>query len=454
VTVVGPRRRIDVVLPQHVPFAEQFADLARFAGLDRAALTRSPEGWVLQRLGEAPFPGSLTPAQAGVMDGELIYLQPRALEFPVAVCDDIADAIAGVHTGTDRWTARDTRRIALGAGVALLAGGVLLIARSGLAWHGVAVLAAVTAVIVVAGAAGIARASGDSGTGAALGWAALPYAFLAGLAVAVPHGASLRVASLAHAGVPGVLAGLAAVLMTSVVAVVGLPGGLACFAGVVAASGAGAGAAWFAYVDHGIGAAGAAAVIATAALAMTPLIPAAAFRLARLGLPPVPASAEDLRDDAVAIPAADTVDRARSADRFVTSAACFLGLLGAAAELALVFDRDGLAKVAGVVLAGVLLLRARIFRGRAQRLWLLVPGWGGLALLAAFVSARPGDMVVLLLMLAGLGGLIAGVGSWLAGHRPSPVWGRTADLADMGMIIALVPLALAVAGVFGSLRGL
>ena len=48
----------------------------------------------------------------------------------------------------------------------------------------------------------------------------------------------------------------------------------------------------------GLTAAGAAGLVAAPALALTPLIPAVAFRLARLPLPPVPASAEDLRDDA------------------------------------------------------------------------------------------------------------------------------------------------------------
>ena len=51
--------------------------------------------------------------------------------------------------------------------------------------------------------------------------------------------------------------------------------------------------------------------MATAALALTPLIPGLAFRLARLRLPPVPATADDLRDDALLAPAADVRPRAR-----------------------------------------------------------------------------------------------------------------------------------------------
>ena len=47
-----------------------------------------------------------------------------------------------------------------------------------------------------------------------------------------------------------------------------------------------------------------------------------------------------------------------------------------------------------------------------------------------------------------------GVGMWLPTHRPSPFWGRAADIADTMLIVSLFPLALGVAGVFGYVRGL
>ena len=57
-------------------------------------------------------------------------------------------------------------------------------------------------------------------------------------------------------------------------------------------------AAALAWLWPGLSAAGAAGLVVAPALALTPLIPAVAFRLARLPLPAVPASAADLRDDA------------------------------------------------------------------------------------------------------------------------------------------------------------
>jgi uncharacterized protein (DUF983 family) len=50
--------------------------------------------------------------------------------------------------------------------------------------------------------------------------------------------------------------------------------------------------------------------------------------------------------------------------------------------------------------------------------------------------------------------VVVGAGVWLPAHRPSPFWGRAADVADMAAIIAMIPLALAMAGVLGYLRGL
>ena len=131
VTVVGPRTRVDLALPVNVPFAELFQGIAHFAGLDAAAIAEAPEGWALQRLGEPPFEPPATPAQAGVADGELLYLRPWMTALPPVASDDIADEIAGVHDGPGRWGARDGRRVALGAGAAALAAGVLVMLRAG-----------------------------------------------------------------------------------------------------------------------------------------------------------------------------------------------------------------------------------------------------------------------------------------------------------------------------------
>jgi type VII secretion integral membrane protein EccD len=450
VVVVGPRRQVEIALPAYVPLADLFPALAGYAGIDRAA--HAPGGWVLQRLGQPPFEPQLSPAQAGLADGELIYLRQAAAQLPPVICDDVADAIAGLHGKPDRWAPADARRAGLAAGALFLLAGAVAVARAGPPWTVPSVVAAVMAAVLVVAAVGASRAGGDAGAGAVLGCAALPYAFLAGLA------ASARSGQLPHAGLPGLLAGFAAVMLTAIVAAAGVAAaGLPVFSGVAAAAAAGVAAAWISYAAHGVTVAGSAVVVMTAALVLMPLVPALAFRLARVQLPPVPASAADLRDDAAGVPAADVAVRAENADRFVTGAACALGLLGVGAEITLGLGGGLLAPVTAVVLSGVLLLRSRLFRGRVQRLWLMIPGYGGLAWLAVTATWRAtpaGHLALVLLALLAGTAIVAGIGCWLPRGRPSPFWGRAADVADLLAMVSMIPLAMGVAGVFGRLHGL
>jgi type VII secretion integral membrane protein EccD len=231
---------------------------------------------------------------------------------------------------------------------------------------------------------------------------------------------------------------------------------LSLYFGIVVATLLAVVGAWVGYA-FGVGFAAAAVVIAVPALALTPLIPAVSFRMARMTLPQVPRHADDLRRDTLTIDGAEVFDRTASADRFVTGAASGIGLVGAAALGALAFTRSWLGLGTCVVLACTLLLRSRLFRGLAQRLWLLVPGFGGLVLLAVgevHGSSQARHLALALGPLVAGVALVVGVGLWLPGRRPSPFWGRVADVADTMLIVGLFPLALGVAGVFGKVRGL
>jgi len=449
ITVVGPRRRVDIALPAQVPFADLFPAIARLSELDSSDLRRAPGGWSLQRLGQRSFEPTDTPASAELLDGELIYLRPRVAELPEMVSDDIADEISGVHEGPGRWTAGDARRAALSAGAAALLAGAAVIARSGLAWAELAALAGGMAVLLLAAAAAVSRAVGDAAAGVMLGYTALPYAFLAGLAAesgTAQADGGRGTDALVHAGALGPLAGFGVLLFAAVVAAAAVA--LPAFLGVAIAALFGLAASWLAYSVR-VPAAGSAALAVTLALALASLIPGLAFRLARLRLPPIPASAEDLRNDALLAPAPDVRDRAAAADQIVAGALCGIGLIGGGAELALALGHGPLPRVMAVVLAGALLLRSLVFRGRAQRLWLMIPAVAGLVLLGVVVGGP-----FALLALAVGAGVVAGVGTWLTGHRPSPFWRRAADVADTALVIALLPLALGVAGVLGRLHGL
>jgi type VII secretion integral membrane protein EccD len=411
------------------------------------------------------------------------------------VSDDIADEIAGVHDGPDRWTPPDSRWVALGVAAAALAAGVVILLGSGPPWTAPALAAGLLAALLLVAGAAVSRAGGDAGAGAILGCAALPFAFTAGLL------APLRALPLTHASPVDLLAGFVLLAAAALVAATAIARGLAVFFGVAVAATFGSAGAALAWLWPGLSAAGAAGLVVTPALALTPLIPAVAFRLARLPLPAVPANAEDLRDDAFMdgtrpMPTqpdgarrnsisldgtrpytttrdgvrpntiswdgfsqdssgADVRGRATAADRIVTGAVSGLGLLGGGAAIVLGLNRGGVAPVLAAALACALLLRSRVFRGRAQRLWLLIPGYAGLIWLAVAVGGQSmrgaGPVLLALVVVTAIG---VGAALQRPGYRPSPFWSRAADIADTVLIISLVPLALAVAGVFGVLHGL
>jgi type VII secretion integral membrane protein EccD len=454
ITVVGPRRRVDLALPSRIPFAELFPAVADYAGLDADAARQAPAGWVLQRLGQAPFPLETTPLQAGLRDGELIYLRPREAQLPELAFDDVTDVIAsGIGDRPDRWGPAETRRAALGAAALALAGGAAGLLLSGPPWTDAAVAASGIAVLLLAGAGVLSRVAGDAGAAAVLGYLALPYAFLGGLfgpAGTAPAG---------HFGALSLLAGFAAALLAAALAAVAVKGdgeaggGAAVFLGLAGAALLGTGGAWLDYGFGSVGLAGAAALMAALALGLTTLIPAVAFRVGRLMLPPVPRDADELRRDTLTVQGSEVLARTAAADRVVTGMVAGIGLVGAVAGAALALGHGWLPRLMCGVLGCALLLRSRVFHGRAQRLWLQVPGYASLVLLA--VAAGHGrTIVVTLAPLAVAAAILAGAGTWLSGHRPSPFWGRAAEIVDMLLVIALVPLALGVAGVFTGIRGL
>jgi type VII secretion integral membrane protein EccD len=452
ITVVGPHRRVDLALPAYVSFAELFPTVARYAGLDQPSARQEAGGWVLQRLGEAPFPPHATPSAAGLRDGELVYLLPRRAQLPELAFDDVADVIAsGLGDRPDRWGPVDTRRVALGAAAGALVAGAAALAVSGPPWASPAVAAGVLAVVLLAAAAAVSRAAGDAAAGVVLGCAALPYAFLGGLL------GPARSTPLAHLGSLELLSGFAAVVLAATLAAAVIADGVPVFLGAAAASLLAAAAAW---VDHAFGRIslpGAVAVAAALALALTPLIPGIAFRMSGLTLPPVPRDADELRRDTVTIAGGETLERAAGADRVVTGAVSGIGLIGGFAELELAFAHGWLARLTCAALGCALLLRSRIVRGRAQRLWLLVPGYGGLALLAvgaALSVPQPRIIAIILPCLLVAAAVLAGAGLRLPGRRPSPFWGRAAEIVDMTLVISFIPLALGVAGLYSYIRGL
>lgn len=450
ITVVGPSRRVDIALPADATFAELYPTMLRYAGQNLADAGLAHGGWVLQKLDEAPFDPASTPSQAGIRDGDLIYLRPRMAQIPDLVFDDVPDVVAtGVSERPGRWRQDSTRRFALAWGVAGLVVGALTLLMAGPSWIAPAIAAGVVGLLLLGAAIALSRALGDAGAGAALGYAALPYAFLAGLLA--PAGDD----ALRDLGALHLVAGFGAVVLAATLAGFAIADGLPVFYGVAVAALLGT-ANCAVPLAFDMDAAGIAAITVTIALALTPLLPGVAFKMARVQLPPVPGSAEDLRRDTLMVDGQALLSRTAIADRYVTGGVSVIGLVAFGAVVPLAFDGGWVSPVMCVALSFALLLRARIFRARAQKLWLLLPGVAGLGALAVATALDSESQVLLLtgVLLPTLivSGIATGVGMWLPGNRLTPFWGRAGDILEILLVVALIPLALGVAGVFEYVR--
>ncbi|WP_091669328.1 type VII secretion integral membrane protein EccD [Micromonospora auratinigra] len=446
ITIVAPRTRMDLALPSDVPLADLLPTLLRYAGEDLADEGVRHGGWSLARLGGPPLDGGRTAAQLGVRDGEVLYFNPRAAAAPEIVFDDVVDAVAtATNQRPGTWQVGTTRSFAvLFAGAALAAGAVAALFTGPPQLPG-ALAALVVALALLVGAAVVSRAAGDSRTGAVLAVAGLGYAAVGGLLVLA---GDRKLADLAS---PHVLMAATAVVLFGAVAALAVGDRLPLFLGAVAV-GVAVGIGAVLCLAFGTGPAAAAAVVATVAFAALPALPMIAYRLARLPVPSIPTGPDDLKSDTEAVDGPQVLRNSERADSFLTGLLWTVALLVLGGELVLAVDGRLPSVLLCLVLALLSLLRARPFIGRAQRTPVLLAGTVGLGLAAAATFGAGSFPVRLGLVLGGL--LVAAVisliyGLSVAGKRISPVWGRTLDIVEILLIVALVPLAVWVCGLYG-----
>ncbi|GGL14872.1 type VII secretion integral membrane protein EccD [Sphaerisporangium melleum] len=449
VTIVTPRKRIDLAVPSDLPLAHVLPGVLAAAGEGGDESVLSTTGWVLQRVGGRALQLDASMNALGVLDGEVLYLLPRTSELPEAVFDDVADTIAtGIKERSGRWQPRHTRATGLAVGAASLVSGALALSVSGPPWTITLILAATLTVLLIGAGAALSRALGDAGAGAVAGYTALPYAFLAGLL------APARDVGMPLFGAPNLLAAFAMTALAATVAGWAVAEGLPNFFGIMTAAMAGAVGAAIVMV-WGPPAPGVAALVVAVVLACTPLIPTLSFRLARLPLPSAPRNAEELRADDQELDGPDVKRRAVEAERFATGLAAGVSLVALTAELMLLGGGGWTARAMLVVLALALLLRGRVFQGVGQRAWLFGAGAAGLIvlLLALGLTGTPAALLTVpgLVVIAALA---VGMGMFLPQRRPTPFWGRAGDVVEFALIVALFPLALGVLDVYTWIRGL
>jgi FtsH-binding integral membrane protein len=118
---------------------------------------------------------------------------------------------------------------------------------------------------------------------------------------------------------------------------------------------------------------------------------------------------------------------------------------------------DGRSAVIFVALLTIgCLLRARLYPIVKQRMLLLVPGTVGAAGLAIgpITSGRADATTLVVPVMLLVGVLVTFVGLRYSTRPPNPYLGRSAELLEVVVILALVPVACSVLGLYGIVRGL
>ncbi|MGI5247395.1 type VII secretion integral membrane protein EccD [Dactylosporangium sp. CA-139066] len=448
VVLAAPKRRLDLVLPEQIPLAMLLPGVLPRAGEALADEGLEHGGWVLCHTDGRRLDLGGTLAAQGVRDGDILHLTPRYAQWPEADYDDVVDAVAaGARRHGAAWTPAWTRGTGIAAGVLVLVAGLGLLLAAGPSWLIPAIVALALAAGLLAGGVVLSRALSEATAGAALGAAGLAYAFVGGLLVL---GGDEPLSGL---GAPQLLVGAGALLVGSVIGYAGIAARLRLFVAGIAAGGLGVGAGLLGLT--GLGAAECAAALLGVLVLLAPAVPQASIRLGRVPVPQLPRPTDDLlRPDPVP-PAAATYARVARADEILTGLLFAFAILNVVASW--LVERQG-GVVAGVlvgVVAAANAVRARTFAAVRHRLPLLLTGVAGAALL---ITRLPGaDRPVQAGVGAGL--LLLAIAAVAAGIRfaarpPSVYLARAADVLDIVLVLALIPLAGQILGAYAWARGL
>ncbi|GAA0481126.1 type VII secretion integral membrane protein EccD [Streptomyces sp. NPDC046215] len=468
VTVVAPDSRIDVALPDDIAVADVYPEILRLTGQTQPP--GAPTGYHLVRRDGTVLDSARSLTAQRVVDGELLSLRPFAESLPPAVHDDVTDAVASAVT-RDRtlWTDELLRACGLFGGALLLGlmSFTLWFADPRHDMHGLPGFVAAAAGVLLTALAGVrARVYADRASAVALGLAALPHLMIAGSGIVAPDPGE-------SAGRLQFLLGCTVVLIASAALVATVPTGDAPFVATLTAAATGTFAAFFAILADARPA-DAAAVCAAVAIGAIAFLPGLSARAARLPIgyatPRTPAA------DPVAPrggPGPDPIDGERIAAQVRRGHELLLGLVGgcaavvvgSAAVLAFAAPAAGpWARLLALAAGLVMLLRARLFRYTAQVAAVLGAGLTALALLVLGLALQPPadathgslDLRALWIVIAvTLGGaLLTAVALIVPSKGLSPFWGRASDLFENALLLALVPLALAVLDLYSAARGL
>lgn len=461
VTILAKHTQVDMAIPLDVPVALVIPSVVDMVAqhandFDRGGEDFEPHEWVLARIGQPPLANSLSLAEHGVRDGELLMLESAEHTAPTPLFDDImynvAIADADHYRGWSPRTARLTASIL--AVLTMLVGclGLLAAPDAVPGWVSGAVALFVTVLLVTASMV-LGRMYDDPDTALVLGACSLPTAFSAGMLFVPDHyGWANLLLGAAVTGATAVLTwrvsgvGPGVFIGVTTLAVYAVPATLVGLLTDLPVRAIGAGAA-------GLGLVG------------LSLAPRVSMLLAKLPLPPVPAPGtpidptEDDPDDHRALPSLEALrTKSERARKYLAGLVAATAVVTATGALAAADPTGGSVYWPGLALAlvcaAVLMFRSRTYAGAEQAVMLLVVGAAIVLLVlvgASFTLRQPlvvFGMAVLVLVLALVGGMI------IPNQQATPPLRRAVELLEYACVAAVIPLVFWVAQLFSLVRGL
>jgi type VII secretion integral membrane protein EccD len=436
-TVAGPGGRADLAVPAETTIVELLAALRR----NQLAPPEGLAPWTLQRLGEEPLDPAGTIQSTGVRTGDVLYLRPAGAALSALAFDDVADGVATVVAHRmDRWRPDFTRRMSLVLAVLLLTAAVPALLAAGRG----PVPAIVAGLLALAGTA--ASVVADRTARLIAGLAGMVFAALAGL-IAVSRGGFGPDELLAAA------AG-AAVVSLALFAVRRLPAAIPAAALAVAAVvAATVGVDTLGAADS----AGSAGAVAVAALVLGLWAPRLALRAGGLRVPALPHDARELQYDIEPVSERRLVRGVRIAQVCLTALGVATAVMVTVAGALLAIAPGWTGRGFAALLGAALLVRAWGQNLARQRCPSLLGGT--ITLTAAVVSSMiaiggpSGAVGAAVLLAVAAAGLLAWSRRSVEDRLP-PIWGRLAEIADLAIALALVPLAAQVLHLFAYVRGI
>lgn len=465
VTVVAPTTRIDLALPSDVAVADllpMVLDMAR--GITQDGGSRHG-GWCLAKLGASqPLDPSQTLSSQGIVDGDMLQLRRRSDDPPPPLYDDVVDALAEAEPGSYRpWTKETAAKVGHTAGALALIGAAIALGLAGpagllhpqlegaepIAYQIIAaVLAFVVAVFATGVGSVVTRAYAAPTTGTVIAAAGgLPMAFVAGFNIVPGDGIEPKLL---------LASGLALIFASISIMVIGA--GIVTFIAAATAAAFGTVAFSVGALVNAATAAGIAAGAAAVGLAGISLLPRITIQLAKLPLPHVPGSAEDLKED-TGFPDYRMIERQTGlAHQYMTGLIIGCGLVAAIGAILAAVNNPIWGTAFAVVVSAVLLLRGRNYANGSQAIALLLSGLLSSLGVTIGLLAQVADMPIAVswvftpLLLLGILSIIFGV--VFPNRRFSPVQRRMVDILEAILIALVLPLALAAMDLYMYIRDL